>query len=72
MNDDELMAAVLEMTKKDSSLHVANEEDKLASSPDTGFGGDDDIQENVENMETMEEEKSKAMREISKFGSPVY
>lgn len=72
MNDDELMAAVLEMTKKDSSLHVANEEDKLASSPDTGFGGDDDIQETVENMETMEEEKSKAMREITVPGAAPY
>ncbi|XP_040297196.1 ubiquitin carboxyl-terminal hydrolase 37 isoform X1 [Bufo bufo] len=44
MNDDELMAAVLEMTKKDTNNE---EEEKLASSPDTGFG-DDEMQETVE------------------------
>ncbi|XP_075685220.1 ubiquitin carboxyl-terminal hydrolase 37 isoform X2 [Rhinoderma darwinii] len=64
INDDELMAAVMEVAKKDSSLHVSNEEEeKLASSPDTGFGGDDDLQETVESMETTEEEKSKAVKE---------
>ncbi|XP_073401497.1 ubiquitin carboxyl-terminal hydrolase 37 isoform X2 [Dendrobates tinctorius] len=62
MNDDEMMAAVLEMTRKEESLHVHNEheEEKLASSPDTGFGGDDDMHETAE---TIEEEKSKAAKE---------
>ncbi|XP_077129309.1 ubiquitin carboxyl-terminal hydrolase 37 isoform X1 [Ranitomeya variabilis] len=65
MNDDEMMAAVLEMTRKEESLHVHNEheEEKLASSPDTGFGGDEDMHETVETMETIEEEKSKAVKE---------
>ncbi|XP_073503506.1 ubiquitin carboxyl-terminal hydrolase 37 isoform X1 [Phyllobates terribilis] len=63
MNDDEMMAAVLEMTRKEESLHVHNEEEKLASSPDTGFGGDDDTHETSETMETIEEEKSKAAKE---------
>ncbi|KAM3916782.1 ubiquitin carboxyl-terminal hydrolase 37 isoform 2-T2 [Leptodactylus fuscus] len=63
MNDDELMAAVLEMTRKESSSVNNEEEEKLASSPDTGFGGDDDLQETTESMETVEEEKSKAVKE---------
>ncbi|KAG8432268.1 hypothetical protein GDO86_016782 [Hymenochirus boettgeri] len=53
INDEELMAAVLEVSKKETSLSVSHEEDKLSSSPDTGFGEDDDVQEQT--MEPMEE-----------------
>ncbi|XP_069838350.1 ubiquitin carboxyl-terminal hydrolase 37 isoform X2 [Dendropsophus ebraccatus] len=64
VNDDEMMAAVLEVTKKEASHPVpSEEEEKLASSPDTGFGGDDDVQETVESMEAVEEETSKAQRD---------
>ncbi|KAM4024449.1 ubiquitin carboxyl-terminal hydrolase 37 isoform 2-T2 [Anomaloglossus baeobatrachus] len=63
MNDDEMIAAVMEMSGKEESLHLHNEEEeKLASSPDTGFGGDDDMHE-TENMEVIEEEKSKGVKE---------
>ncbi|XP_066432126.1 ubiquitin carboxyl-terminal hydrolase 37 isoform X2 [Eleutherodactylus coqui] len=73
MNDDELMATVLEMTSKDTSLHVNNdEEEKMASSPDTGFGGDDEMQETAENMETIEEDKSKAVKELIVPGAAQY
>ncbi|KAG8545635.1 hypothetical protein GDO81_020577 [Engystomops pustulosus] len=62
MNDDDLMAAMLEMSKKDSPAHGSSDDDeKLASSLDTGFGGDEDLQEKC--METVEEEKSKAVKE---------
>lgn len=56
MNDEDLMAAVLEISKKDSPM--GQEEEKLASSPDTGFGGDDDLQEATATMEVPEEQKS--------------
>ncbi|XP_075037154.1 ubiquitin carboxyl-terminal hydrolase 37 [Mixophyes fleayi] len=64
INDEELVAAVLEMSKKDFSPWLAGkDEEKPASSPDTGFGGDDDLQEAAESMEVLEEEKSKAVKE---------
>ncbi|KAM8934045.1 ubiquitin carboxyl-terminal hydrolase 37 [Pelodytes ibericus] len=64
MNDEELVAAVMEMSKKDASLneHCA-EEEKISSSPDTGFGGDDDMQDPADNLEPPEEEKAKASKE---------
>uniref|UniRef100_A0A6I8RFJ0 Ubiquitin carboxyl-terminal hydrolase n=1 Tax=Xenopus tropicalis TaxID=8364 RepID=A0A6I8RFJ0_XENTR len=65
MNDDELVAAVLEMSKKETSLSESHDdEDKLSSSPDTGFGGDDDVQEIAENHEPMEEERVKTAKEM--------
>ncbi|KAM4698023.1 ubiquitin carboxyl-terminal hydrolase 37 isoform 1-T1 [Rhinophrynus dorsalis] len=62
-NDEELVAAVLEMSKKETTLSVSHEEEeKLTSSPDTGFGGDDDVQETIDNIESVEE-KSKSAKE---------
>ncbi|OXB77116.1 UNVERIFIED_CONTAM: hypothetical protein H355_007763 [Colinus virginianus] len=59
MSEDELLAAVLEISKREASLSLSHDEDKPTSSPDTGFG-DDEIQELPENLETMETEKPKA------------
>ncbi|XP_015724439.1 ubiquitin carboxyl-terminal hydrolase 37 isoform X2 [Coturnix japonica] len=59
MSDDELLAVVLEISKKEASLSLSHDEDKPTSSPDTGFG-DDEIQDLPENLETMETEKPKA------------
>ncbi|XP_018094247.1 ubiquitin carboxyl-terminal hydrolase 37 isoform X3 [Xenopus laevis] len=65
MNDEELMAAVLEMSKRETSLSESrDDEDKLSSSPDTGFGGDDDVQEMAENHEPMEEDRLKTAKEM--------
>ncbi|XP_075465780.1 ubiquitin carboxyl-terminal hydrolase 37 isoform X3 [Ascaphus truei] len=68
LNDEELVAAVLEMSKREASLSVSHdddeeEEEKPTSSPDTGFGGDDDVQEMTDNPEHVEEEKSKTIKE---------
>ncbi|OXB69193.1 hypothetical protein ASZ78_011313 [Callipepla squamata] len=59
MSEDELLAAVLEISKREASLSLSHDEDKPTSSPDTGFG-DDEIQELPENLENMETEKPKA------------
>uniref|UniRef100_A0A8B9MMY9 ubiquitinyl hydrolase 1 n=1 Tax=Accipiter nisus TaxID=211598 RepID=A0A8B9MMY9_9AVES len=59
MSEDELLAAVLEISKREASLSLSHDEDKPTSSPDTGFG-DDEIQELPENLESMEMEKPKA------------
>lgn len=59
MNEDELFAAVLEISKKEASLSLSHEEDKPTNSPDTGFG-DDEMQELPENLEPMDTEKPKA------------
>ncbi|XP_018408084.1 PREDICTED: ubiquitin carboxyl-terminal hydrolase 37 [Nanorana parkeri] len=61
MNDEDLMAAVIEISKKDSPM--GQEEEKLASSPDTGFGGDDDLQETTATMEVSEEQKSNVAKD---------
>uniref|UniRef100_A0A8B9G7B5 Ubiquitin carboxyl-terminal hydrolase n=1 Tax=Amazona collaria TaxID=241587 RepID=A0A8B9G7B5_9PSIT len=59
MSEDELLAAVLEISKREASLSLSHDEDKPTSSPDTGFG-DDEIQELPESLESMEMEKPKA------------
>ncbi|XP_009978651.1 PREDICTED: ubiquitin carboxyl-terminal hydrolase 37-like, partial [Tauraco erythrolophus] len=59
MSEDELLAAVLEISKREASLSLSHDEDKPTSSPDTGFG-DEEIQELPENLESMEMEKPKA------------
>ncbi|XP_036611077.1 ubiquitin carboxyl-terminal hydrolase 37 [Trichosurus vulpecula] len=60
MSEDELLAAVLEISKKEASLSLTNEDDdKPTSSPDTGFA-EDDMQDMPENLESLEAEKSKA------------
>ncbi|RMC18651.1 hypothetical protein DUI87_04547 [Hirundo rustica rustica] len=60
MSEDELLAAVLEISKREASLSLSHDEDKPTSSPDTGFG-DDEIQELPENLEPMEMEKPKTV-----------
>lgn len=57
MSEEELLAAVLEISKREASPTLCHEDDdKPTSSPDTGFA-EDDIQEMSENLDTMEAEK---------------
>ncbi|XP_053327104.1 ubiquitin carboxyl-terminal hydrolase 37 isoform X2 [Spea bombifrons] len=63
LNDEELVAAVLELSKKETSLCESPADDgKITSSPDTGFGGDDDVQE-TDNPEPLVEDKTKAVKD---------
>ncbi|XP_006036518.1 ubiquitin carboxyl-terminal hydrolase 37 isoform X1 [Alligator sinensis] len=62
MSEDELLAAVLEISKREASLTLSHDEDKPTSSPDTGFG-EDEVQELPENLESVEAEKPKAATE---------
>ncbi|XP_053568360.1 ubiquitin carboxyl-terminal hydrolase 37 [Bombina bombina] len=68
LSDEDLMAAVLQMSRKEVSLSITNEEEeKITSSPDTGIDTDtglDDLNEIFDNyINPMEEEKSKVVRE---------
>lgn len=69
MSEDELLAAVLEISKREASLSLSHDEDKPTSSPDTGFG-DDEIQELPENLESVEMEKPKAALDSGKAKLP--
>ncbi|XP_061465273.1 ubiquitin carboxyl-terminal hydrolase 37 isoform X2 [Rhineura floridana] len=62
MSEDELLAAVLEISKREASLSLSHDEEKPTNSPDTGFG-DDELQELPENMAPMDVEKPKAAAE---------
>ncbi|XP_050772968.1 ubiquitin carboxyl-terminal hydrolase 37 isoform X2 [Gopherus flavomarginatus] len=62
MSEDELLAAVLEISKREASFSVSHDEDKPTSSPDTGFG-EDEMQELPENLQSVETEKPKATTE---------
>lgn len=63
MNEEELIAAVLEISKREASPSPNHEDDdKPTSSPDTGFA-DDDIQEMPENPDPVETEKPKTITE---------
>ncbi|GCB86204.1 hypothetical protein scyTo_0026897, partial [Scyliorhinus torazame] len=64
MSEDELLAAVLEMSKRESCLSLGGEEEheKPSSSPDTGFG-DDEAQELLEHHEAPELDGSRASME---------
>ncbi|XP_044887925.1 ubiquitin carboxyl-terminal hydrolase 37 isoform X2 [Mauremys mutica] len=62
MSEDELLAAVLEISKREASFSVSHDEDKPTSSPDTGFG-EDEVQELPENLQSVETEKPKATTE---------
>ncbi|KAM5228569.1 ubiquitin carboxyl-terminal hydrolase 37 isoform 2-T2 [Ctenodactylus gundi] len=63
LNEEELLAAVLEISKREASPMLSHDDDdKPASSPDTGFA-DDDIQEMSENPDTMETEKPRTVTE---------
>ncbi|KAM6152240.1 ubiquitin carboxyl-terminal hydrolase 37 isoform 2-T2 [Erethizon dorsatum] len=63
MSEEELLAAVLEISKREASPTFCHEDDdKPTSSPDTGFA-DDDIQEMSENPDTVEAEKPRTVTE---------
>ncbi|XP_036290453.1 ubiquitin carboxyl-terminal hydrolase 37 isoform X2 [Pipistrellus kuhlii] len=63
MSEEELLAAVLEISKREASPSLSHEDDdKPTSSPDTGFA-EDDIQEMPENPDPMETEKPKTVTE---------
>lgn len=53
MNDDEMLAAVLEMSRHDAGPNI----DEPTSSPDTGFG-ETDAQELTQNVDFLEEDKA--------------
>uniref|UniRef100_A0A2K6FS24 Ubiquitin carboxyl-terminal hydrolase n=1 Tax=Propithecus coquereli TaxID=379532 RepID=A0A2K6FS24_PROCO len=63
ISEEELLAAVLEISKTETSPSLSHEDDeKPTSSPDTGFA-EDDVQEMPENPDTMESEKPKTITE---------
>ncbi|KAJ8778975.1 hypothetical protein J1605_013209 [Eschrichtius robustus] len=63
MSEEELLAAVLEISKREASPSLSHEDDdKPTSSPDTGFA-EDDIQEMPENPDPVETEKPKTVTE---------
>ncbi|XP_039089071.1 ubiquitin carboxyl-terminal hydrolase 37 isoform X3 [Hyaena hyaena] len=63
MSEEELLAAVLEISKREASPSLSHEDDdKPTSSPDTGFA-EDDIQEMPENQDPVETEKPKTVAE---------
>ncbi|XP_069083205.1 ubiquitin carboxyl-terminal hydrolase 37 isoform X1 [Pleurodeles waltl] len=63
MSEEELLATVLEMSKKETSLSMSHDEEyKPTSSPDTGFG-EDEVPEMADNFDSMVMEKSKAVSE---------
>lgn len=67
MSEEELLAAVLEISKRESSPSLSHEDDdKPTSSPDTGFA-EDDIQEMPENPDPVETEKPKTITEPGRF-----
>ncbi|KAL0624595.1 Ubiquitin carboxyl-terminal hydrolase 37 [Plecturocebus cupreus] len=64
MSEEELLATVLEISKREALPSLSHEDDdKPTSSPDTGFA-EDDIQEMPENADTMETEKPKTITEL--------
>ncbi|XP_028748869.1 ubiquitin carboxyl-terminal hydrolase 37 isoform X2 [Peromyscus leucopus] len=63
MSEEEVLAAVLEISRREASPeHSHEDDDKPTSSPDTGFA-EDDIQEMPENPDAMETEKPKTVAE---------
>nr|XP_033800407.1 ubiquitin carboxyl-terminal hydrolase 37 [Geotrypetes seraphini]XP_033800408.1 ubiquitin carboxyl-terminal hydrolase 37 [Geotrypetes seraphini]XP_033800409.1 ubiquitin carboxyl-terminal hydrolase 37 [Geotrypetes seraphini] len=63
MSEEEVISAVLEMSKKEMLQSVSHEEEeKLTSSPDTGYG-EEEMQEMLDNSESMETEKPTAPSE---------
>ncbi|XP_043550292.1 ubiquitin carboxyl-terminal hydrolase 37 [Chiloscyllium plagiosum] len=65
MSEDELLAAVLEISKRETrfSFGKAEEQEKPSSSPDTGFG-DDEAQELLEQHESPEPDGPRAPVEM--------
>ncbi|OBS76486.1 hypothetical protein A6R68_17067, partial [Neotoma lepida] len=63
MSEEEVLAAVLEISRREASPVLSHEDDdKPTSSPDTGFS-EDDVQEMPENPDAMETEKPKTVAE---------
>ncbi|XP_049985553.1 ubiquitin carboxyl-terminal hydrolase 37 isoform X4 [Alexandromys fortis] len=63
MSEEEVLAAVLEISRKEALPVLCHEDDdKPTSSPDTGFA-EDDVQEMPENPDAMEAEKPKTVAE---------
>ncbi|XP_029415851.1 ubiquitin carboxyl-terminal hydrolase 37 isoform X2 [Nannospalax galili] len=63
MSEEEVLAAVLEISRRETSPVLCREDDdKPTSSPDTGFA-EDDLQEMPENLDAMETEKPKTVVE---------
>ncbi|MEJ1272031.1 ubiquitin specific peptidase 37 [Cricetulus griseus] len=63
MSEEEVLAAVLEISRREASPVLSHEDDdKPTSSPDTGFA-EDDVQEMPENPDAMETEKPKTITE---------
>ncbi|XP_041505666.1 ubiquitin carboxyl-terminal hydrolase 37 isoform X3 [Microtus oregoni] len=63
MSEEEVLAAVLEISRRESLPVLCHEDDdKPTSSPDTGFA-EDDVQEMPENPDAMEAEKPKTVAE---------
>ncbi|KAL6082160.1 hypothetical protein STEG23_027335 [Scotinomys teguina] len=63
MSEEEVLAAVLEISRREASpVHSREDDDKPTSSPDTGFA-EDDVQEMPENPDAMETEKPKTVAE---------
>ncbi|XP_051010054.1 ubiquitin carboxyl-terminal hydrolase 37 [Acomys russatus] len=63
MSDEEVLAAVLEISRREASpLFSHEDDDKPTSSPDTGFA-EDDIQEMPDNADAMEIQKPKTVTE---------
>lgn len=63
MSEEEVLAAVLEMSRREALPVLCREDDdKPTSSPDTGFA-EDDVQEMPENPDAMEAEKPKTIAE---------
>ncbi|KAM4835981.1 ubiquitin carboxyl-terminal hydrolase 37 isoform 2-T3 [Thomomys bottae] len=67
MSEEELLAAVLEISKREASPTPSHEDDdKPTNSPDTGFA-EDEVQELPENPDTVETEKPKTITEPASF-----
>ncbi|CAO2624981.1 Ubiquitin carboxyl-terminal hydrolase 37 [Lemmus lemmus] len=63
MSEEEVLAAVLEISRREALPVLCHEDDeKPTSSPDTGFA-EDDVQEMPENPDAMEAEKPKTVAE---------
>lgn len=72
MSEEELLAAVLEISKRETSPSLSHDDDeKPTSSPDTGFA-EDDIQDMPENPDPVETEKSKTITELGRFAENKY
>ncbi|XP_054979143.1 ubiquitin carboxyl-terminal hydrolase 37 isoform X2 [Sorex araneus] len=68
MSEEELLAAVLEISKRETSPSLSHDDDeKPTSSPDTGFA-EDDIPEMPENPDPVEPEKPRMATELDPAG----